>query len=377
MPEPKVMTAAEIIAQTKSDISDTMDGKNPLGGQDDDSGKKEGDDSGEKGSDEKGGQKSEDTKKESSEQSSKDDKGKDSDGGSEEKKEEGTGDKGDTGDSDEKGSGDEEKGSDDKGGEGDGSGEGTEDSSDKSTAAELELQQLKDQNSALLGQVESLSALGLKNFSQEGASDGDSSGEGVITDDKGAAGKKASDKESSSIETKSVKFVTDDSFEKVLESADGLNELLNDVANRAALAGEQRGFERAIRETPSLVSNIAEKQIATRDAARDFLTANPELLPVRAYLGLKVNELQAKNPSWGLKELFTKAGDAVREDLKLSKVANQTNNDKGTKEEENPALPQRGSGGGGGSKGTQESGLSEMQKEIGNLVEFAEGSTRR
>ena len=93
---------------------------------------------------------------------------------------------------------------------------------------------------------------------------------------------------------------------------------------------------------------------------------------------MKVNELQGKNPSWGLTQLFNEAGKATTQDLKLSKVADDINKDKGT-ESKDTALPNRGAGGGkkGGNEGSKDSGLSQMQKEIGAMTKYAEATTRR
>ena len=169
-----------------------------------------------------------------------------------------------------------------------------------------------------------------------------------------------------------MEFVTEGEFEDVLTSRDNLNTLLNKVANVAALAGEERGYKRALVELPNIANDITDQKITARDAAKDYLQANPDMVPVRNYLGMKVNELNAKNPEWGLEKLFTEAGDAVREDLKLSKVVKELNEDEGA-EDGNPSLPTRGAGGGGGGKGSASTKeKTPLQKEIGELIEHAE-----
>jgi len=220
-----------------------------------------------------------------------------------------------------------------------------------------------------MSQIEELSNLGLRGFQQESPGEGgDKKG-----DEKGGDSKdKASDQEDASDQSKSVEFITADEIDKgALESADSLNVLLNKVANAAALAGEQRGYERAVKDTPALVSKLTESQITARDAARDFLTANPDLEPVRGFVGMVANELQAKNPDWDLKTLYTKAGEEARKRLLLSKDAAKINEDKGA--EENASLPKRGAGGGGSTRRSDESGLTNLQKDISAAVKHAEG----
>ncbi len=235
--------------------------------------------------------------------------------------------------------------------------------SKKAEDVDPEIVALKAQNAALLGQVESLSVLGLKRYTEEGGAK-PKEGDG-----------KASDKESAGKKSESVEFVTEKELENVLESADSFNIILNKVANAAALAGEQRGYERAVRDTPKLVSKLTGEQITARDTARDFLDANPDLKPVRSFVGMIANELQAQHPDWDMKTLFEKAGEETRKRLSLSKDASKLNKDEGA--EEDPSLPKRGAGGGGGTRSTKGSNLTELQKDIGNLIGYAEGSSNR
>lgn len=233
---------------------------------------------------------------------------------------------------------------------------------DASTKEDSVISVLKSQNAILLGQVETLSQLGLRGYTQE---------ESTNTDKKGAETKKTSDKDSADNKPKSVAFVADDDLENVLSSADSLNKLLNKVANVAALEGEQRGYKRAIMDTPNIVSKIAGEQMTARDAARDFLDVNPDLLPVRSFLGLIANELQAQHPEWDVKTLFEKSGEETRKRLQLSKDVEDV--DKEQRSEDKSSLPKRGAGGGGGTRTDKGSGLTELQTDIGALVKHAEG----
>jgi len=156
-----------------------------------------------------------------------------------------------------------------------------------------------------------------------------------------------------------------------LSSAGNLNVLLGKVADVAASEGERRGYERAIRETPALVDGLTEKTMSLREAAHDFLDANKDLIPVRSFLGIVVNEYRAKNPEWTIEKLFTEAGDEVRKRLELSKVVKEIDDQDGA--ENKGAFAKRGAGSGGGTrKGTGDK-LSPLQKEINELAEFVEG----
>lgn len=327
-------TAAEIIQEAndriKEDISDTFkDVKLP---EDEDKDEKSDDD---KASDDKLKDKSDKDKDEGD----KDDKSDEDE--SDDKSDDKVDDKSDDDKSDD----------DDKGEEDDDKGDKDEDPA---------LAQLQAQNEALLTQVEALSG-------QVFAGPEVASKEDDKVDDKkdDKVDDKADDKK-----PKVIQFVDQESFEEATSSPEGLNALLTKAVALATDEGERRGYERAIRETPALVEQLTEKSVGAREAVRDFLSANKDLIPVRAFVGLVTNELRAANPDWPLEKLFNKAGEVVRERLKLSKVAEEINDEKGS-DEGNPAFPQRGTK---SDRGTTKSKLTSLQKEIAELEEVA--STR-
>jgi len=222
-----------------------------------------------------------------------------------------------------------------------------------------ELAQLRAQNKALLGEIEGLSGQIL-------TGPGPSLRPAVKTVDK-VDGKKDDGKK-----PEPVVFVTEENFEDVLSSAKNVNALMTKVAEVAADEGERRGYERAIRETPALVDDLTEKTVSLREAVRDFLSVNEDLVPVRQYVGVEANRLRAENPEWPLSKLFEEAGKAARGKLELSKVASEINEKESA--EEKAAFTKRGAGGGGETRTTStEDKLSPLQKEISELTEFAEG----
>ena len=348
----------ERAAQTRREIQEMFSNKDDdsKGGSDDSDKDSKGDGSGDKSKLEK----KDESGKSGDIDKSKEDSSKKSDA----KKDEGDGDEsGSKGKSGDKGSGDDksraDEGSKDKDDKSD-------KSSDKKSQHELDLEAERERNTALLAQIEQLSTEGLVGYTQEGISSGES---GKSAE---SGGSKDESTDRGSKEPESVKFVTDEEFEFSLQSADSLNALLNKVANTAALSGEQRGYERAMLDVPKIVDKVAGQTITVRDAARDFLEANSDLLPVRSFVGMTVNKLSAKNPDWGLKKLFDEAGKEVRETLKLSKVAKQIDDSKGSESDESTGLPKRGAGGGGSKSDDGKDGLTDMQKEIGELIGFAE-----
>ena len=235
------------------------------------------------------------------------------------------------------------------------------DKDDKKTDEDAALTQLADQNKALLEQIEALSGQVFATDTQDKKPVEESTDE---TKDK--KDDKADDKADDG-KPKIVQFVDQNTFEEATSSAEGLNALLTTVVNTAAQEGERRGYERAIRETPALVEKLTEKTVSVREAVHDFLTENPDLVPVRKFVGLMTNELRAKNPDWPVEKLFNEAGKVVREKLKLSKVAKEINDDKGS--DGKPAFSTRGAGGGGKGREDTNSKLTPLQKEIGELAE--------
>ncbi len=233
---------------------------------------------------------------------------------------------------------------------------------DDKKADEDALAQLKIQNQALMEQVEELSGqifAGPQVKKPEGKAD---TKPGDKKDEK--ADEKADEKK-----LEPTQFVNQETFEEATSSPEGLNALLTAVVDTAAKEGERRGYERAIRETPALVDQLTEKAVGVREAVHDFLDVNKDLIPVRQYVGLMVNQLKAENPDWALDKLFEEAGKVVREKLKLSKVAKEVNDETGS--EDKPAFSKRGAGGGGKGRQDTSSKLTDLQKEIGELADVA------
>lgn len=223
---------------------------------------------------------------------------------------------------------------------------------------------LEDQNKALLDQVEALAGQVFEGAAGTVAKVKDGElGDKIDKDKKD----KKSDKE-----TEPVEFVSQEEFEDALSSAKNLNTLLTKVATTAADEGQRRGYEQAIRETPALVDKLTGDTLSLREAVRDFLDVNKDLIPVRKFVGVITNELKAENPDWPLNKLFDEAGKVVRERLKLSKVAKDINDQEGV--EGKPGFTPRGGGGGGSARNKDtKSKLSPLQEEISELAEFAEG----
>ena len=94
--------------------------------------------------------------------------------------------------------------------------------------------------------------------------------------------------------------------------------------------------EQMIQNIPELMRSYANETISHYDRAQEFFRANEDLKPYKSYLGHKMNEIVAAEPELALDKVLEKAGNAVREDLHLSKIA--ADNARGEK----PALPKRG-----------------------------------
>ena len=233
---------------------------------------------------------------------------------------------------------------------------------DDKKADEDNLAQLEIQNQALMEQVEELSG---QIFAGPQVKKPEDKAETKLEDKKDEkADEKADEKK-----LEPTQFVNQETFEEATSSPEGLNALLTAVVDTAAKEGERRGYERAIRETPALVDQLTEKAVGVREAVHDFLDVNKDLIPVRQYVGLMVNQLKAENPDWPLDKLFGEAGKVVREKLKLSKVAKEVNENKGS--EDKPAFSKRGAGGGGKGRQDTSSKLTDLQKEIGELADVA------
>ncbi len=111
----------------------------------------------------------------------------------------------------------------------------------------------------------------------------------------------------------------------ILGSPEGLNGLLNEVATVAARAGQQAGYEQALRSIPQVVQSTAQQQFRTQAATESFFSTNADLKPFRHAVSMAAVDFYQKNPTASIEQILEGAGKKTREVLRMrGTVVNRT-----------------------------------------------------
>jgi hypothetical protein len=102
-----------------------------------------------------------------------------------------------------------------------------------------------------------------------------------------------------------------------LESPEAFNGLLNRVATIAARAGQQAGYEMAMRTVPSVVQSSAQQQFQLQHAADNFYKQNADLVPFKKAVSLAALDFYSKNPGATPEQILEGASVATRNILRM------------------------------------------------------------
>lgn len=103
----------------------------------------------------------------------------------------------------------------------------------------------------------------------------------------------------------------------VLGDPAAFNGLLNTVATVAARAGQQAGYEQALRSIPSVVQSTAQQHMTIRTTSERFFQMNPDLEPFRSAVSVAAVDFASKNPNAGIDDVLKAAGEKTRAVLRL------------------------------------------------------------
>lgn len=102
-----------------------------------------------------------------------------------------------------------------------------------------------------------------------------------------------------------------------LESPEAFNGLLNKVATIAARAGQQAGYEMAMRTVPSVVQSSAQQQFQLQHAADNFYKTNADLVPFKKAVSMAALDYYSKNPGATPEQILEGAAVATRNILRM------------------------------------------------------------
>lgn len=150
----------------------------------------------------------------------------------------------------------------------------------------------------------------------------------------------------------------------ILEDPQKFNELLSRVATTAFTAAVQAAQEQVMLRIPSIVSSTASQQQEIARIADDFYKANSDLANFKPAVSMAATQLYQENPNLTLPELLAQAATRTREVLHLKSAAAAAGRQRV------PAQPAGNSVQGGGSRTASDPQLSDMQKQIADLLDL-------
>ena len=152
--------------------------------------------------------------------------------------------------------------------------------------------------------------------------------------------------------------ITEDEFDAAQTNKEGFETVMKKVDSVFASR-----LENLIRVIPEIIQSIAGETISSRLAVSDFFQINKDLVPFRELVMLTSNKMSAKFPAKDVSDLMADTGKEVRKILKLDK----RNTMKTVKKKRTPAVIDSGGGASRGDKGPE---LSDMEKEIGEMLKL-------
>jgi cobalamin biosynthesis protein CobT len=194
-------------------------------------------------------------------------------------------------------------GSDDDGEDAEGEGEDTEgedtEGADDEDAAKSELELLREQNKAMQEQLGTLAAKIQELAAQKEAKPPETEEE---------------------LKLEPVEFVPEDiDVDEIVEEPKKLNDLLNQVYQRAIVEASKKIHEKVMLTIPEIV-NVHYQNLASLQAVADkFYQDNPDLNQpsIRQFVANVVTEMHSEHPDKPLPDLLSEAASEVRRRLKL------------------------------------------------------------
>lgn len=157
----------------------------------------------------------------------------------------------------------------------------------------------------------------------------------------------------------SLDFLRGRDVADILGDSDTFNGLLNEIATVAARAGQQAGYEQALRAMPEVVQKSAQQQFQVQAATESFFNINSDLKPFRQAVSLAAMEFYQKNPQATIEQILEGGGKKAREMLRI----------RGTTATRKPAQPAVGAS--GVQRTASQPTLNPVEQQIMDLIDLA------
>jgi hypothetical protein len=151
------------------------------------------------------------------------------------------------------------------------------------------------------------------------------------------------------------------------EKADLAMDKPHEIFNSAMNAVRRSAVELVFAQLPNFITSLVDEQLRMNRVIDDFYGQNKDLMPFKDFVAVQAQAIEAKNPSWGMKEILEETAKVSRDKLRLVERA----------QEMAPAPPSKKSAQASGLIGTKSSRTeqkptpaqkSELQKEIDELI---------
>jgi len=110
-------------------------------------------------------------------------------------------------------------------------------------------------------------------------------------------------------------------IDEVFSNADNINRLLNTHGNRIIETAVNRAQEAIMKNLTGVFTHHLRQQLEARDAANEWLNANPDMKQCRELLGKIGSEIAADNPEMSIRQVFDESAKRIRTMLRAQKTA--------------------------------------------------------
>ena len=145
-------------------------------------------------------------------------------------------------------------------------------------------------------------------------------------------------------------------YDAIVEDENSFKRFLGEFANKVKTSTE----ESILRKIPGTVSKLTNEQIEARNTVNQFYEEHPQLAQTKPYMAQIVTTVSAEHADWGLEQVLTESANRAYKALGLQKQATQ------------PVKPQKPAfaGPASGKRTSTTEAKSRLEKELEELMEL-------
>lgn len=169
-------------------------------------------------------------------------------------------------------------------------------------------------------------------------------------------------------------FVTEEEYDEVLESHEGLNELFNAFRKEFGQEIGEKIKQDILQDIPRIVRQSVERTSERKSAVDQFRDRNEDLLEQAPdFVQHMANKVQSENPDWSTNEILEETEKRVRNQLGATQKAREREEERQEEESSNnssdgPATARKPRGRRGPRSGEGED-LSDQQQQINEIID--------